>query len=201
MARVRAGSPMAIALVSAVLVALVAALVLSIVLDGDDDTAAGDVVRLTLAPEDGGPTITAPPLTTVGEPAPDFTYEQLDGEEVDFDDFRDGRPALVNFFSETCVPCVTEMPDIEDAHQEFGDEVAFLGLAYPDTVEQARELIDRTGVTYEAGRDPQADAFAAFDGNVFPTTVFIAADGTITSVYQRRVHPPELHDELEALVA
>jgi thiol-disulfide isomerase/thioredoxin len=107
---------------------------------------------------------------------------------------------MVNFFSETCVPCVTEMPDIEAAHQEFGDRVAFLGLAYPDTVEQARELVDRTGVTYEAGRDPQADAFTAFDGHVFPTTIFIAADGTITSVYQRRVHPPELRDELEALV-
>jgi thiol-disulfide isomerase/thioredoxin len=201
MARMRAGSPMAVALVSAVLVALVAALIFSIVLDDGDDAASDDVVQLTLPAEDGGPSITAPPITTVGDAAPDFTYVQLDGDEVDFDEFRDGRPALVNFFSETCVPCVTEMPDLEEAHQAYGDQVAFVGLAYPDTTEQAQELVERTGVTYEAARDPQADAFAAFDGHVFPTTVFIAADGTIRSVYQRRVHPPELQDELEALIA
>jgi hypothetical protein len=93
------------------------------------------------------------------------------------------------------------MPDLEAANQEFGDQVAFLGLAYPDTTEQAQELVDRTGVTYEAGRDPQAEAYAAFDGHVFPATIFIAADGSITGIYQRRVHPGELRDELEALVA
>ncbi len=194
-------NPVGVALVSAVLVALVVALVLSFALDDADDPSSDDVVRLTLPAEDGGPSITAPPVTTVGAAAPDFTFVSLDGEEVDFDELRAGRPALVNFFSRTCVPCVTEMPDLEVAHQDVGDEVVFLGLAYPDTVEQAQELVDRTGVTYEAGLDPQADVFAAFEGNVFPTTVFIAADGTITSIYQRRVHPPELREELDRLLA
>ena len=132
---------------------------------------------------------------------PDFTYVTLDGVEVDFDEFRDGRPALVNFFSETCVPCVTEMPDLEEAHQAHGDEVAFLGLAYPDTSEQAQELVDRTGVTYDTGLDPGAAAFTAFEGSVFPVTAFIDEDGTIRNLYQRRIRPHELEAELEALTA
>ena len=157
-------SPVGMALVSVVLVGLVVALVLSFVLDDADETSADEVVRLTLPGEGGGPSITFPPLTSVGETAPAFPYVDLDGEEV-------------------------------------GDEVAFLGLAYPDTAEQARELVDRTGVTYDTGLDLQAEVFAAFEGNVFPTTVFIAADGTITTVYQQRVRPPELREELARLLA
>ncbi len=131
---------------------------------------------------------------------PDFTYVTLDGVEVDFDEFRDGRPALVNFFSETCVPCVTEMPDLEEAHQAHGDEVAFLGLAYPDTSEQAQELVDRTGVTYDIGlgtprrrRSPPSRAASSRSPSSSTTT---GRSGTSTSAGSG---PDELEAELEAL--
>jgi thiol-disulfide isomerase/thioredoxin len=203
MARQRVGRPAHVALVSGVLAALVAALVLSFVLGGGDDgeAAGDDVVRLTLPEDDEGPSITTPPNTSVGREAPDFTFESLDGEDVDFDELRDGRPALVNFFSETCVPCVTEMPDIEEAHQTYGDRVVFLGLAHLDTAEQAEELVERTGVTYETGRDAQGDVLTEFEGSVLPVTVFIDEDGTIRNLYQRRIRPAELREELEALSA
>jgi peroxiredoxin len=137
----------------------------------------------------------------VGAEAPDFDFETLDGEQLDFDEFRDGRPALINFFSRTCAPCIVEMPDLEAAYQRYGDDVAFLGLAWQDEPEQAQELVDETGVTYPTGRDPAGDILTAYEGTALPVSVFVTADGTITNVYTRKMRPAEMQQELEALVA
>jgi peroxiredoxin len=190
----RVGSPLLVAAVAAILVGLVAALVLSFVLEDDGEQTAPP---LTLDPNGDA----TPDMTVVGREAPDFTFEALDGSgEVDFDDFRDGRPALINFFARSCVPCVTEMPDLEAAHQAFGDDVAFVGLSYQESVEDARALVERTGVTYELGRDPTGEIIAAYDGFGLPTTVLVRSDGTVANAYVRRIQPDELERELEALV-
>jgi cytochrome c biogenesis protein CcmG, thiol:disulfide interchange protein DsbE len=193
MAKQRIGSPLGVALVAAVLAGLVTALVLSFVL-ADDAEDAGPV--LTLGP--GGST---PENDLVGGAAPNFTFEALEGgDEVEFDEYRDGRPALINFFARSCVPCVTEMPDLEAVHQEFGDDVAFVGLSYQESVEDAQDLVDRTGVTYEIGRDPSGEIITAYEGFGLPTTIFVTADGTITNAYTRKMQPDEMQRELEALV-
>jgi thiol-disulfide isomerase/thioredoxin len=172
MGRIR--NPVALAVVATVLVGLVTALVLSVVLEDDD----GGPPPIDLAGEAGA----APSFDLAGERAADFTYERLaDETDATFDDFRDGRPAVVNFFGSWCPPCIEEMPDFEEVHQALGDEVAILGLAERDSVEDARQLVDETGVTYETGRDLRAEVLTAFSVPVMPSTIFIDADGVVTS--------------------
>ena len=199
MAGSRVRSPFGVALVATVLAGLVTALVLSFVLE--DDTPPEEPAQLTLAPgpDDG----TVPQSDLQGEPAPDFSYGRLvdpDGAEVDFETFRDGRPAVINFFYKDCPPCVVEMPALQAAYEEYGDEVAFLGLSYQESVEDGLELVERTGVTYEIGRDPAGELITAFAGVGLPTTVFIAADGTISATHTGDVRG-DLDAEMEALVA
>ena len=93
------------------------------------------------------------------------------------------------------------MPDLEDAFETYGDQVAFLGLSSAESVRAGRELVERTGVTYDIGRDPDGDIITAFAGGGYPTTVFIAADGTITTSHLSQIHPDELRDELDGLLA
>lgn len=199
MVRSQVRSPFGVALVATVLAGLVTALVLSFVLE--DETRSADPAALTLAPgsEDG----TVPQSDLQGEPAPEFSFAPLDdpeGDPVDFETFRDGRPAVVNFFYKDCPPCVAEMPALEAAHEAYGDQVAFLGLSYQESVEDGRELVERTGVTYEIGRDPAGELITAFAGVGLPTTVFIAADGTISTTHTGDVRD-DLEAELEELVA
>lgn len=192
MVRSRAHSPFAVALVATVLSGLVMALVLSFTLDDDVATEEPAVLTLAPGPADG----TVPQSELEGEPAPDFGYARLDdpeGDEIDFEAFRDGRPALVNFFYRGCPPCVVEMPALQEAYEDYGDRVAFLGLSYQESVSDGRQLVERTGVTYEIGRDPTGELITAFAGIGLPTTVFIAADGTI-----RATHTGDVRDDLEA---
>ncbi len=195
----RVRSPFGVALVATVLAGLVTALVFSVVLEDEAPTEEPAVLTLAPGPDDG----TVPQADLEGEPAPDFSYARLaepDGDEVDFEDFRDGRPAVVNFFYKDCPPCVVEMPALQEAYEAYGDRVAFLGLSYQESVEDGRELVERTGVTYEVGRDPAGELITDFAAVGLPTTVFIAADGTINATHTGDVRG-DLQAELEELVA
>lgn len=148
---------------------------------------------------DGGePAATTIELTPEGEvpTADDASFTTFDGEEVALSSLR-GTPTVVNFFASTCVPCITEMPAFEEVHQELGDEVAFLGLAVADRADDARALVERTGVTYRTAQDPDATVISALGGTVLPTTVLLNADGEVVAT-----HAGELDaDELRALLA
>jgi thiol-disulfide isomerase/thioredoxin len=139
-----------------------------------------------------------------GSAAPSFSFEALDvegvdsGDDIDFADYRDGRPLVLNFFGSWCAPCVREMPDLEAVSQDLSGDVVFLGLAERESSEDSLEIVETTGVTYDIGRDPGGDILTAFEGLAMPTTVFIAADGTITSVHSGALTADDLRERIEA---
>ncbi len=110
------------------------------------------------------------------------TFTTFNGEKVALSSLR-GTPVLVNFFASTCVPCITEMPALEQVHKELGDQVTFLGLALQDRPEEALALIARTGVTYRTAQDKDASVITALGGTVLPTTVLLDADGKIVATH------------------
>jgi cytochrome c biogenesis protein CcmG, thiol:disulfide interchange protein DsbE len=109
-------------------------------------------------------------------------FELLDGG-TDTLGAHAGRPVLVNFFASWCAPCVAEMPDLEQVHQEFRDRVDFLGLDTQEKAEDGRKLVARTGISYPVGLDPDGEMFVAFKGLGMPTTVVLRPDGTIAEVH------------------
>ncbi len=141
----------------------------------EDDVPAAPVSRLQLTPED-----------------PDGAqFTTYDGEVVALSELR-GKPVLVNFFASTCAPCVTEMPDLEEVHQEVGNKVTFIGLALQDRPEDALALVDRTGVTYRTALDKDASVITALGGTALPTTVLLDADGEILKVHTGKIDADEL---------
>jgi cytochrome c biogenesis protein CcmG/thiol:disulfide interchange protein DsbE len=94
------------------------------------------------------------------------------------------------------VPCVTEMPDLEEVHRELGDQVTFLGLALQDRPEDALDLVERTGVTYRTAQDKDASVIAALGGTLLPTTVLLDADGEVVTVHSGQLDADDLRDLL-----
>ncbi len=138
--------------------------------------------------------------TTDGIGGVDAEFELLDGGTATFAGYR-GRPLVVNFFASWCPPCVAEMPDFEDVHQDYAGEVAFLGLNLQDSVDSGRRLVERTGVTYDIGRDPDGTLFQAFGGIAMPTTVFVDADGQVVEVYSGALTADALRDRVTELLS
>ena len=88
---------------------------------------------------------------------------------------------MVNFWASWCVPCRTEMPALEAAHERFGGRVAFVGVDHQDDRASAVRLVAQTGVTYESGFDPQGTVAAAYGLYGLPTTVLVSADGVVVA--------------------
>ena len=93
-----------------------------------------------------------------------------------------GRATVVNFFSTTCTPCITEMPAFERVHRRRHD-VSFIGIDVQDQVGPGKQLIKRTGITYDALRDPPADLLRAVGGVGLPTTLLIDADRRVVAAH------------------
>ena len=132
-----------------------------------------------------------PTRDLTGQPLPAETFETLGGATASLEDYR-GRPLVLNFFASWCAPCIREMPAFEEAHQTYGDRVGFLVLAVNDTVDDTTGIVEDTGVTYDLGRDPLGDILAAVGGIAMPTTVFVAADGTILEVQSNELSASDL---------
>jgi peroxiredoxin len=173
---------------------LVAALVVRMLDDGGPD---GDSVDVREVLEDAEGTVVSPGAPVgVGDPAPEVELEYLDGSTAALSSLQ-GTPVVVNFWSSTCAPCLSEMPDLEAVHAEMGDSVAFLGIDVTDTVEAGRAMVQRTGVTYPNARDPQGRVLGRFGGVALPRTVLIDAEGTIVATHDGALDADELKDLLD----
>lgn len=114
-------------------------------------------------------------------------------------DLLTGTPVVVNFFASWCRPCVDEMPAIEAVHESLGDQITIVGLANQDGQEDALATVAATGATYPTYADPDGRAITYFGGLIMPTTVFIAADGTVVDVNNGELSEAELRAKISQL--
>lgn len=96
---------------------------------------------------------------------------------------RSDKPIVLNFFASWCPSCVAELPDFEQAHQEFADQVDFVGVANRDRPSDALALIEQTGVTYDVLGDPDGELFQSFGALGMPTTVFLSPEGEVLKTF------------------
>jgi thiol-disulfide isomerase/thioredoxin len=130
----------------------------------------------------------------------DVVLQDIGGEGTrPLHSFMDGKPVVVNFFASWCNPCIEEMPAFERVHQELGDQVHVIGLAYDQDAEATRDLVERTGVTYPTFADPEGSALSFFESMAMPTTVFIAPDGEILDVNGGELSEDDLRSQISEL--
>lgn len=142
---------------------------------------------------------------SVGQRAPDFTVELLDGRTVSLSDFR-GRPVLINFWATWCGPCRKEMPDFQTVYDLQGGEDRFVVLAvnFMEARDDVAAFIEGLGVTFPVALDPDGkingDLYrSAIPG--YPTSLLLDADGIIAAYFPRSLSGPELLAALDDLRA
>ncbi len=90
-----------------------------------------------------------------------------------------GGPLVINFWYAACPPCANELKHFAAVHEDYGDEVRFVGVNAIDTVEEMTEFAGERGVTYELFQDRLAELQTEMRLTSFPTTLFVTSDGTI----------------------
>lgn len=135
----------------------------------------------------------------VGDQRPDFRHGDLSGQWVSADDF-DGRLLLVNFWATWCAPCRREMPVLQDADRDHGENLAVIGIAVDDPG-RVGDFIEELAIEYPI-LVGSADVLATQRawGNtagVLPYTVLVDRTGIIRWQHLGEVSAKELTRVLE----
>jgi cytochrome c-type biogenesis protein CcmF len=135
----------------------------------------------------------------VGERAPDFSVDLLDGSTLSRSDLH-GQVSVINFWSPECQPCEDELPDLQAIWEEYQDKgVAFLGVSFPDLEAGTREMVSEFGITYPNGLDAVMPVDYGITG--VPETFVIGPQGSVAYVHIGPVTADRLRIELNTLVA
>lgn len=123
----------------------------------------------------------------------DFTLVDQNGVEHTLSEYK-GKIVFLNFWATWCGPCRSEMPDIQELYEEYGEnkgDVVFLGVANPKnaeniisqnqegTVSEITEFLSENGYTYPTVMDLTGSVFYNYGIQSFPTTFMITEDGKV----------------------
>jgi len=112
--------------------------------------------------------------------APDFTLQDINGNEVTLSDFK-GKVVVLNFWATWCPPCRKEIPVFIELYKKYKDEgLVIIGISLDR--EGKRVLIPfvkKFGINYPVliGTKKVVDAYGGIRG--IPTTFIIDKKGKI----------------------
>lgn len=116
---------------------------------------------------------------------------------------HDDKVTLVNLWATWCVPCVMEMPDLQQIQTDIGPRLRIVGVSLDDAVPGDREksrarvarFLERKKITFEnvywTGRVPAIQERFEFEGEI-PLTVLYDARGREVWRHQGRIDRAEV---------
>ena len=118
----------------------------------------------------------------IGQPAPDFDLETLDGtSRLALADLS-GDIVVVNFFASWCLECRIEHSDLVATSDSFAeDDVSFVQIAYQEQPEQSLQYLAEAGTSEATAylADPGSRTAIAYGVYGIPETFFIDPEGTV----------------------
>jgi thiol-disulfide isomerase/thioredoxin len=133
----------------------------------------------------------------------EMSAKTVEGEPLNIATLR-GKPLVMNVWGSWCGPCRTEAPALQEAHEELGDSVSFVGIAFRDTEAGARTHEKEYGITYPSLFD-EGDLLLSLNGAVtsqsIPVTLVLDAEGRIAGRYVGVVSKVTLMDLVEDVAA
>ncbi|WP_188453334.1 TlpA family protein disulfide reductase [Virgibacillus oceani] len=114
----------------------------------------------------------------VGDQAPDFTLENMEGNRLSLSDYR-GQFVILNFFTSWCPPCREEAPDLQEFEEQYGDQTKLLIIDRAEPKVNVQEHIDEFNSTSTYLLDYNDSMAKPYGVKGQPETFFIDEQGII----------------------
>jgi len=152
------------------------------------------------------PSSTQQPLAgvAIGTAAPNFTLQIYGGggmgSTVNLSALR-GHPVMLNFWSESCTPCLQEVPYLERFYSQYGAQrqFALLGINQADPKDDIAKFGADFHVTYPLLFDKGGIINANYAVTAIPTTYFIDSSGIVRSVFVQPLTPQTMQQGLSSV--
>ena len=122
---------------------------------------------------------------STGPAAPDFTLQDINGNEYNFASETRGKVVILDFWATWCPPCRMEIPHFQELHEEYaGKGLEVIGVSLDQGgVSVVSSFARDNGVTYTMlmGDRQVANLYGGVRG--IPTTFVIDRSGGIVEKY------------------
>lgn len=139
----------------------------------------------------------------IGDLAPDFTLNTLDGKTVSLSDYR-GKPVYINFWTSWCPACKEEIPEIQKFYVQYKDRVAILAIniTYSDKMKDIQSILKENQVTFPVLLDDKSTHSVTDRYGVYaiPASFFVDKDGIIRAHHEGAMTLKTLEENLKKAI-
>ncbi len=109
--------------------------------------------------------------------APNFTFKE-NGIVKQLSDLK-GNVVILDFWGTWCPPCIKSMPNIQQIHEKYGEDIKVIGIAVKDTKKKAKDFMVKNGYTYKLISDQDYHIANIYDVAMYPTLYIIDQNGIV----------------------
>ncbi|MGM0572682.1 MAG: TlpA family protein disulfide reductase, partial [Bacteroidota bacterium] len=117
-----------------------------------------------------------------GNPAPDFTMTDIDGNTFSLSDYR-GKVVYLKFWASWCPPCMRQVPHAAELKERMAgeDDLVFMYVSIDVNPEAWRNTVESHGISGVHARTPgrERGVPALYNVRWIPTFYIIGRDGNI----------------------
>ncbi|MDD3839741.1 MAG: TlpA disulfide reductase family protein [Clostridia bacterium] len=135
--------------------------------------------------------------------APDFELTTLEGEVVKLSDYR-GKVVMLNFWATWCGYCTVEMPEIQQAHEKYQQDLQVLAVnlttSEKNGVQDVVDYIDKEGYTFTVPLDEQGVSTTMYGVRGIPVTYFIDKQGYVAFSHPGPMTKEQIEKYIQSLL-
>ena len=118
----------------------------------------------------------------VGNVAPDFTLDGMDGKPVTMSDLQ-GSVVVLDFWATWCGPCVMAMPHLDKVYKDLKDDgLRVFAVNLREGPEKVKNFMETKGLSLPALYDTEGEVAKQYGVQGIPTQVIVGKDGTVKKV-------------------
>lgn len=128
-----------------------------------------------------------PAMQLVGQTAPAFALDTMEGKKISSDNFKDHPATVLNFVAPNCGFCKKQMPGVETVRAEyeakgvrFVNVVQKMGKDFTDA--EITDVFKGAGSRLEMAKDADNKVGQQFKAQSYPTMIVVDRGGKITHV-------------------
>lgn len=119
----------------------------------------------------------------VGNPAPDFTLELLDGKSFQLSQHK-GKVVVLDFWATWCGPCIQAMPQIDAVVHEFKErDVELVAVNLQEAPARIKSTLERLKLNPTVALDIDGVVAGRYAATAIPQTVIIDRDGNVSRLF------------------